>query len=168
MNGIFLNLAKLMRLRGGPQNLPTSLPLLVFLIVAFLVQNIITGQSLDDSDAAAKSVLAIVLQVSVLLGLLYWRRRPERFMQTLSALVAVGIIFNAMTWALLTQMNPDQNQPVLAMTWFSVFIWSLFVDANIYRQSLSVNLSMGMLITVITLAISFVSIEFLFMGESAV
>lgn len=168
MNGILYNLAKMMRLRGGPQNLPASKPLLVFLIVAFLIQNIVTGQSLEDSDAIAKSILAIALQVSVLWGLLYWKRRTERFMQTLSALVAVGIIFNAMTWALLTQMIQDVNQPVLAMTWFGVFIWSLFVDANIYRQSLSVNLSMGMLITVITLAISFVSIELLFIGENTV
>ena len=167
MNGILLNLANLMRLRGGPQDLPTSLPFMVLLVIAFLVQNLITGQSLDDSDTAAKSLLAIALQISVLWGLLYWRRRTERFVQTLSALVAVGIIFNAMTFALLTQMVEDVNQPFLAMTWFSVFIWSLFVDANIYRQSLSVNLSMGMLITVVTLAISFVSIEFLFISESA-
>jgi len=167
MNGIFLNLANMMRLRGGPQNLPSSLPFLVFLLVVFLTQNFITGQSLDDGDTAAKSLLAIALQVSVLWGLLYWRRRTERFVQTLSALVAVGIVFNAMTWALLTQMVEDVNQPILAMTWFSIFIWSLFVDANIYRQSLSVNLSIGMLITVVALAISFVAIEFLFMVENS-
>jgi len=51
------------------------------------------------------------------------------------------------------------------MVWFSVFIWSLFVDANIYRHSLAVNLSIGMLITVLTLAISYVSIELLFMPD---
>ena len=91
MNGIILSLINMLRLRGGPQGLPSSWPLMLILMVAFLVQNLFTGQRLDDDDAAAKSLIAIGLQVTVLSGLLYWRRKPERFVQTLSALVAVGI-----------------------------------------------------------------------------
>ena len=165
MNSVLLSLARMLRLRGGPQGFPASLPLMVFLVAAFLMQNLYTGQQLDDDNAAAKSLLAIGLQITVLAGLLYWRRHPERFVQTLSALVAVGIVFNGITWTLLSQSNPDSNQPLLAMVWFSVFIWSLFVDANIDRHSLAVNLSIGMRITVLTLAISYVSIEFLFMPD---
>ena len=163
MNRILLNLANMLRLRGGPQHFPASWPLLIFLMIAFLLQNLITGQHLNDDNAAAKSLVAIGLQISVLSGLLYWRRRSERFTQTLSALVAVGIVFNTITWTLLTQSDPEMNQPVLALIWFAVFVWSLFVDANIYRQSLSVSLSIGVLITVLTLAISYVSIELLFL-----
>jgi uncharacterized membrane protein YfcA len=153
----------MLRLRGGPQHFPDSWPLLIFLMIAFLLQNLITGQHLNDDNAAAKSLVAIGLQISVLSGLLYWRRRGERFTQTLSALVAVGIVFNTITWTLLTQSDPEMNQPVLALIWFAVFVWSLFVDANIYRQSLSVSLSIGVLITVLTLAVSYVSIELLFL-----
>jgi hypothetical protein len=87
----------------------------------------------------------------------------ERFAQTLSALAGVGIIFNSITWALLTQSDPTSNQPLLALTWFAVFIWSLFVDANIYRNALSIPLAMGMLVTVLTLAVSYVLIEMLFL-----
>lgn len=158
-----MNLANMLLLRGGPQNLPASWPLMIGLVAAYLVQNLITGQQLTDEHAAAKSLVAISLQVVVLLGLLYWRRHPERFAQTLSALAGVGIVFNAITWALLSQSDPAANQPLLAMTWFSVFIWSMFVDANIYRHSLSITLSMGMLITVLTLAASYVLIEMLFL-----
>ena len=167
MNSIILNLVNMMRLRGGPQDFPASLPLMVILMAAFLMQNLFTGQQLDDDNAAAKSLLAIGLQVAVLSGLLFWRQRPERFVQTLSALVAVGIIFNGITWALLSQSNLEANQPILATVWFSVFIWSLFVDANIYRHSLSVNLSIGMLITVMTLAASYASIELLFLVDKS-
>jgi hypothetical protein len=163
MSGILINLANMLRIRGGPQNLPASWPLMIFLVMAYMVQNLITGQQLADENAAAKSLVAICLQISVLAGLLYWRRHPERFAQTLSALAGVGLMFNAITWALLTQLDPDLNQPLLAMAWFAVFIWSLFVDANIYRHSLSVTLSMGMLITVLTLAASYLLIEMLFL-----
>ena len=168
MNGIFMSLANLLRLRGGPQNLPTSWSLTVFLLVAYLVQNLITGAQLEDEYAAAKSFVAIALQVTVLAGLLYWRRHTTRFAQTLSALVGVGIVFNAITWALLTQSDPALNQPMLALAWFAVFIWSLFVDAHIYRHALSVTLSMGMLVTLLTLVASYILIELLFFGSGAV
>jgi hypothetical protein len=163
MNGILMSLAKMLRLRGGPQDLPASWSLTIFLVTAYLVQNLITGQQLEDDNAAVKSLVAMSLQFVVLTGLLYWRHHVERFAQTLSALAGVGIVFNTITWALLTQSNPVLNQPVLALIWFAVFIWSLFVDAHIYRHSLSVELSMGMLIAVLTLAASYVLIEMLFL-----
>ena len=163
MNDVLMNLANMLRLRSGPQNLPASWFLMVFLVAAYLLQNLITGQQLEDENAAAKSLVATCLQVVVLTGLLYWRGHMERFSQTLSALAGVGIVFNSITWVLLTQSDPAINQPLLALTWLGVFIWSLFVDANIYRHSLSVPFSMGMLITVLALAASYVLIEMLFL-----
>ena len=162
MNGIFMNLARMLRLSGGPQSLPASWPLMLIMVAAYLLQNLITGQQLEDDHAAGKSLVAIGLQVLVLTGLLYWRRCMERFPQTLSALAGVGIVFNIITWVLLSQSDPATSQPLLALIWFAVFIWSLFVDANIYRHSLSVPLPVGMLITVLALAASYVLIEKLF------
>jgi hypothetical protein len=128
-----------------------------------VVQNLATGQQLQDENAAAKSLVAVSLQIVVLAGLLYWRRHMERYPQTLSALAGVGLIFNTITWILLTQSDPEVNQPALALIWFAVFIWSLFIDANIYRHALSVKFAIGMLITVLTLAASYVLIELLFL-----
>jgi len=162
MNGMLMNLAQILRLRSGPQNLPASWPLMVILLSVYLVQNLITGQQLDDQNAAAKSLLSICLQIAVLTGLLIWRKHPERFAQTMSALACVGIFFNAITWVLLSQSDPASNQPILALIWFAIFIWSLFVDAHIYRNSLSVPFAIGMLVTVLMLAASYVLIEMMF------
>lgn len=162
MNGMLMNLVQMLRLRGGPQNLPSSWLLMIVLLAAYLVQNLVTGQQLEDQNAAAKSLLAIFLQVVVLTGLLIWRKHPERFAQTMSALAAMGIFFNMITWALLSMSDPTSNQPILALIWFAVFIWSLFVDAHIYRNSLSLPFAIGMLITVLILASSYVLIETVF------
>jgi len=167
MNRVLMNLARMLRLRGGPQNLPASWPLMIFLLSAYLVQNLVTGQQLEDQNAAAKSLLAICLQVVVLTGLLVWRKHPERFTQTMSALAAMGIFFNMITWALLSMSDPALNQPILALIWLAVFIWSLFVDAHIYRNSLSVPFAIGMLVTVLILAVSYVLIEMVFILGSA-
>ena len=163
MNGMLINLIQMLRLRGGPQNLSASWLLMVLLLVAYLAQNLVTGQQLEDPNAAAKSLLAICLQVFVLTGLLIWRKHLERFAQTMSALAMVGNFFNIITWTLLSMSDPTQNQPILAMVWFAIFIWSLFVDANIYRHSLSVPFAIGMLVTVLMLASSYVLIEMVFM-----
>jgi hypothetical protein len=162
MNKMFRVLVDLLRLRSGPQDLSSSWALTGFLIAAYLILNLITGERLDDDNAMAKSLSAIVLQVTVLLVLLNWRHHPERFTQTLSALAAVGIVFNFITWMLLSQSTAE-NQPVLALFWFGVFFWSLFVDANIYKHALGVSLSIGVLISVLTLAASFAMIELLFL-----
>jgi len=156
-----MSLARMLRLRGGPQELPASWPLMIVLVSAYLMQNLITGQQLEDDNAVAKSLLALCLQVIVLMGLLYWRRHMERFTQTLSAMAGVGVAFNAITWILLTQSTTSPIQPLLALGWLLVFIWSLFVDAHIYRNALSTTLSIGMLITVLTLAASYAFIELL-------
>ena len=162
MNGTLMNLIQLLRLRGGPQNLPASWVLMILLLSAYLVQNLITGQQLEDSNAAAKSLMAISLQILVLTGLLFWRKHLERFAQTMSALAAMGIFFNIITWGLLSMSDPAVNQPLLALVWFAIFIWSLFVDAHIYRHALSVPFAIGMLVTVLMLAASYALIEMLF------
>ena len=155
----------MLRLRGGPQEFSSSWKLTIILVAAYLMQNLYSGSQLEDSNAGLKSLLAISLQVIVLLGLLNWRQHPERFSQTLSALAAVGVVFNLVTLALLSLSDPELNQPVLAIIWFAVFIWSLFVDANIYRHALQVTLSIGVLISVITLAVSYSLIESIFLGN---
>jgi len=158
-----MSLVNMMRLRGGPQYLPASWRLMVFLVSIYLVQNVITGQNLQDENAAFKSLVAIGMQIFVLAGMLYWRQRMERFAQSLSALAGVGFIFNLITWILLTQSNPESDQPYLALAWFAVFIWSLFVDAHIYRNAMSVSFSTGMLITVLVLAANYITFEVLFL-----
>lgn len=167
MNGVLISLARMLRLRGGPQDLPASWPLVIFLLTAYMVQNLVTGQQLDDQNAAAKSLLAICLQVVALTGLLLWRKHPERFAQAMSALAAMGVIFNAITWVLLSMSDPTVNQPIMALVWFAVFVWSLLVDANIYRHALSVPFAVGMLVTVLILAASYVMIEMFFIFGSA-
>lgn len=161
MKATLMNLANLLRFRSGPQDLSSSWRLTIFLVLAYLLQNLLTGQQLQDSNAATKSLVAMTLQIAVLVGLLNWRHQAERFAQTLSALAGAGILFNAIIWVLLSQSDPAQNQPTLVMLWFTVFIWSLFVDANIYRHALSVSVSIGMLITVLLLAANYALLRML-------
>jgi hypothetical protein len=161
---VFMNVAQLLFLRGGPQHLPASWALTIFLLAVYVVQNLVTGQQFEDELAGTKSLVAISVQILIVGGLLRWRNFQERLAQTLGSLVAVGIVFNSITWMLLNQSDPTQPQPGLALAWFGVFLWSLFVDAHIYRHALAVSLSLGMLVTVMMLAASYIVINLLFLG----
>lgn len=164
VRAVFMNVANLLLLRGGPQHMPASWPFTALLLAVYVLQNLLTGQQLEDEAAGAKSLAAIALQILLVAGLLRWRRYQARFAQTLGSLVAVGIVFNAITWVLLNQADPAQPQPALALAWFGTFLWSLFVDAHIYRHALAVSLSQGMLVTVMMLAASYIFIDLFFLG----
>ena len=168
MQALLINVANLLRLRGGPQNFSASWLITFLLVGAYLAQYLITGSQIDDEDAPAKAILSLCMQIAALYGLLYWKGHTERLPQALSAMAAAGIAFNMMTWVLLTQSNPAVSQPTLAMAWLLVFFWSLFVDASIYRHALSVSLSTGVLIAVLLLATSYTMLEFLFLKGSGI
>jgi hypothetical protein len=150
---------QLLRLRAGPQDLPAAWVTTIAIIAVYLGEGMYTGQQLGDADATIKSLSISVLQFSAVAVMLYVRKCPERLAQTLSALAGTGAILGALAFPLLIQADPDQNQPILAMVWFGVFIWSLVVDGHIYRSALSITLPQGLLVAVLLLGASYVLIE---------
>ena len=168
MQAFLINVANLLRLRGGPQDFPASWSVTILLIGIYLTQNLVTGSQIEDENAIAKSILNMGVQIAAISSLLYWRGHLERLPQSLSALTAVGIAFNIITWVLLSQSNPAVSQPTLALVFIGVIFWSLFVDANIYRHALSVSLSTGALITVLLMAATYTMIEFLLIKGSGI
>jgi hypothetical protein len=156
----------LLRLRAGPQDLPGSWTLTSIAIAAFLGQALVTSQSLDGGDEAARSVLSIAIQFAAVALLLKFRGHPERLEQTLLALAGTGFILGLLAFALLTQANADVQQPLLAILFFTIFGWSLAVDANIVRHALNVSLSTGVLVAVILLALTYVVLEFAYLRST--
>jgi hypothetical protein len=152
----------LLRLRAGPEDMPSSWSTALGLISAYLMLGIITGQQLGSDDSSSAALAGVAMQFTAVIVMLKFRKFPERLPQTLSALAGVGIIFTFLSFAFLSQADPDKQQPVLALAWFGIFFWSLAVDAHIYRKALSITMAQGMLIAVLLLAGSYVMVEFLF------
>ena len=162
MNTLFNTFLGIMRLRAGPQELPSSWSTTLAIVAAYLMLGVFTGQRLGDGDSAAASLAVTALQFAAVITLLQIRKYPERLAQTLSALAGVGIIFGSLSFIFLVQADPSRQQPMLALAWFSIFFWSLVIDAHIYKTALSVTMAQGMLIAVLLLAASYVLVEFAF------
>jgi hypothetical protein len=104
----------------------------------------------------------VLIQFLAVAALLQFRGIGSRLPQTYTALAGTGFLFGAMSIILVMQAVPDKPQPGLALTWFALFIWSLAVDAHIYRRAMSTTMSIGVLVAVLIFALNFIVIQALF------
>jgi hypothetical protein len=155
-------LLDMLRLRSGPHDLPAATGLAFLLAFVYALQGIVTDRALDGTDAAPRSLLAIAVQLGAISALLKARRQAVRIPQTISALAGTGFIFGALAYALLSQAQPGQPQPGLATAYLGLFVWSLAVDAHIYRHALSLKMSLGVLVAVLIFGANFIILKAVF------
>jgi peptidoglycan/LPS O-acetylase OafA/YrhL len=155
-------LLDMLRLRSGPQDLPAARGLAFLLAAAYALQGMVTDQALDGTDAAPRSLLAIAVQLGAICALLQSRRQAARIPQTVSALAGTGFVFGLLAYALLSLAQPGQPQPGLATTYLALFVWSLAVDAHIYRHALSIKMSLGVLVAVLIFGANFIILRAVF------
>ena len=114
---------------------------------------------LGESDSAPRSLIAITVQFFVIAALLQLKKLSGRLPQTLSALAGTGLIFGFLSVFLVSRADPAGSQPGLALVWFGVFMWSIAVDAHIYRHALSIKMNLGVLVAVLIFATTFILLE---------
>lgn len=160
--GILQCVLKMMRLRSGPQDLPAARNLTLVLAIIYIAQGFIAGAILDESDAAPRTILAIAVQFGVITALLNLKNLAQRTHQTISALSGTGFVFSMVSIAVLSQLEPGEARPDIATIYLVLFVWSLLVDAHIYRHALSLKMSMGVLISVLIFAANMILLQAVF------
>lgn len=148
----------LLLLRRGPQDLPSDWGLLgglafVYCSLTFVQVRVVV----DAMPAFGQSALATILLAVFVHAILRWRGVPARFVQTLTALFAVGAVLTLLmlgpTSALapflesLAEAEDPANVPqppaVVLLAYAAIGIWGLVVFGHIYRHALGVNLWLG-------------------------
>jgi hypothetical protein len=162
MGHVLTTLLNLMRLRGGPQDLPAHRGLLVILVALYLLQGFMAGEVIDEREAGPRTVVAIAVQFVAIAALLTLRNLRPRTLQTFTAMAGTGFFFGLLSLAVLARIDPGSPQPGLALAYFGLFIWSLLVDGYIYRHALSINMSGGVLAAVLIFAANFILLRALF------
>lgn len=114
---------------------------------------------IGEADSTPRSLIAITVQFFVIAALLHLKKLSTRLPQTLSALAGTGLIFGFLSVFLISQADPVTNQPMLALVWFGVFLWSIAVDAHIYHHALSIRMNLGVLVAVLIFAANFILLE---------
>lgn len=162
MSRLFQRLLDVMRMRAGPEDMPPGWGIAALLGLAYLAEGVIADQLLDGTDSAPRSLISVNLQFLVIAALLAARRMSVRLPQTITALAGTGLIFGALSILLVMQAEAGKAQPLLALLWLAMFVWSLLIDAHVYRRALSITMSLGILVAVLLFGLNFLLIEALF------
>lgn len=126
---------------------------------AYIAQGLFADRLLEEADSTPRSLIAISVQFFVIATLLQLKKLTTHLPQTLSALAGTGLVFGFLSIFLISQADPERNQPVLALVWFGIFLWSIAVDAHIYRHALSIRMNLGILVAVLIFAANFILLE---------
>jgi hypothetical protein len=158
---LFGRLVAIIMLRLGPQDLPPGRSVLLACIGMYLA---VTAFSLGRSESVEQVVPVLILAVLIpLLScalVLYLRRRPARWEQTVSALFGTSAILSAITLPI-SPASGTEPSPLVALFLLLAFFWSFAVDAHIWRHALEVAFSTGLALAVILFAVTLFIINLL-------
>lgn len=134
----------ILRLRGGPQDLPADQGTLVFwmgasvftgILVAAPMHGVATSLYLSMLDLAV-----LYLFVMTLLGL---RGMTGRWLQTYIALVGtsalLGLVMAALLWAFPPDFAEEQVSPPALIAYLGLVVWLLLVFGHILQQALDLG-----------------------------
>ncbi len=154
----------LLLLRRGPQDFPSSWHLLAGFVGGYVFLNAMV-LSLGMSQAhAVLHAVAVTGMLALFTYLVLQRvRLLLRFAQTLTALLAVGVVLGLAALPCMIELQPFLEQlrvlekdatppppPILAISGYMVIsLWHLLAMAHIYRHALDTTLGRGVLLALL-------------------
>ena len=138
-------LLSLLFLKSAPQDLTYSPRLMVQLAVAYVFSGIVVLQTtLNPDDMFAGIMLGFFVQYVFTYLVLQALNRRSRFLQTFSAILGVGILFNLLSWPVFSVLSDVSVSEALKASMSLVFLmlisWEVLVKAHIFRHALDMKM----------------------------
>lgn len=136
-------------LRAGPQHLPASRFLLLLMLLLHVVLGVAFALfSLPLAASLLAAMLGTVLLYGVVQGLLLVHRKPQRVMQTATALagseVFLGLLALPPTFWFYAVAS-DSARAVPSLLSLMIIVWSVVVTVHILRHALEVSQGIALL-----------------------
>lgn len=141
MTGIIKIFIDILLLRAGPQDLPTSKQLLAMCFATLVLIQGVLGTWLIPGDEAIvpQAILSTLITLAWVALVLQLSGKPERFVQTATALLGIACFFAPVSIPLVSTIRPEVGQPVamtpLALLAFALSIFLIYVNARILRAA---------------------------------
>ncbi len=151
-NTVIRAIGEILLLRGGPQNLPTSYPLLALVSLLLIVSStsLFRLQGMTGVMPVLQAVASYAILILYQRTILRLRNHGNRLPQTLTALVIVGCAFSVLAYWPISILMPYMEQmregteapapmgPTLLV--LTLGAWSLAVQAHILRVAMEVRM----------------------------
>lgn len=178
LNTVIRALGEILQMRGGPQNLPTSWPLLAAGSVGLIVCStvIFRLQGVEGSQPVVQALVSYALLLVFVQTALRMRNFSNRLPQTMTALVLAGCFFSLVAWWPISVLAPYLPQmreghgaqaplgPTLLM--LVLGIWSLVVQSHVMRVAMEIRMLAAFGVVLLYEMLSVLLISFLF-GQAA-
>ncbi len=155
-------------LRKAPQDIPASVVLQRLLVFVYAVISfLMLYMSINWFKALMQIGVSLVLVWGFCRLALYWAGKPERFLQTFSALIGIDTLLSFFMFpalAALTAPMPEGSElPVLGFfVYLGLILWNWVVTGHIMRHALSESFGFGLGVALLYLVVSYQVISLLF------
>jgi len=135
---------QLLRLHGGPQDLPADQGALVFWIGASMFAGLLVAAPLHGVPTSLfLSALDLLVVYVLLMALLGLRALTARWLQTYIALVGVstllGLVMSVLLWLLPPDFTAEQSSGLTVLVYLGLVVWLLLSFGHILREALSLR-----------------------------
>ncbi len=136
-------------LRAGPQALPASTSVLALCLLGYGVVDLAAAASSTGlGTAAGVTLFDLAMMVVFVRLLLRLGRRPQRWLQTLSAMAGSGALLGLLALPPLYRLSrvasPADLSAGMNLFWIALFVWGLVVLGHILRHALSARFHTGL------------------------
>ncbi len=156
-------------LRGGPEELPYSYVLLGVTIVVNVFLSVLIGSMIHNLKLAGLTSIAALFFSFVFVKLLL-HKKPERFVQTFSAMLGVDAIISIISLPSvysLAYLKPGETAIMFFnLTGFALLVWVVIVYGYIFSKALSSMMGYGVAISVGYALLTIMIIEFIVAGNT--
>lgn len=138
--------------RRKPQDIPASMPLMLFVLLASFLISLVHGQQIYDSliNSFYAAFTDIVFMMFVLSMALYVTHRSQRWIQTITALAGGSAVITAIAIPIQLLMGDNNvestSTQIGAILYLIVIVWNLMFVGYIAKHVFDVSLFIGSLI----------------------
>lgn len=165
MTPVLQTLLAIVLLRGRPQDLPVSGPLVLGCALAALATDFMLDRFHDDPfERLHFAAIQTILLGATVWGALRLRGVPERWMQAIAPLYAASALINLLSWPVLVVAQEASGGGVswALMLGFGMTLWFLAIMVRVLRQALDASLPVSVLAAFACLLSSGVVLAILF------
>ncbi len=143
-------------LRRSPADLPASSTLAIITTALFALLSCASEWlTPEPSHFPARPALSLVTSFALVAAVLQFAGYRERIKQTWIAFTGCGALISMVVFPLALSMSPRGDEPtatfpLTALAILFLLVWSIVVDAHIYRHAIHVPLYVGIAISALT------------------
>ncbi len=158
-------------MRSSPEDLPCSHALLGMIVIFNIMVSMLIGSIIHDLKIAGLTSISVLFFSFAFVKLLL-NKKPERFLQTFSAMLGADTIISIMSLPSvysLAYLNPsDTAATFFNFTGFALFVWVIIVYGYIFSKALTSTMGYGMAISVGYAFLTIMIIELIVAGNAPI